>query len=44
MKVSKEEITQNVFMQLATDVAFTQMITNAGFKKYGQAVVAAMVK
>ena len=31
-------------MKMVRNVIFTQMSANAGFKKYGEAVVAAMVK
>ena len=43
-KMSKHETTQHTYMQMATYVIFTQMSANKGFKKYGQAAVAAMIK
>ena len=35
---------QHNYMQTACDVVFTQMSANAGFKKYGEPAVAAMIK
>ena len=35
---------QSTYMKVACDVIFTQIHANAGFKKYGQPTVAAMIK
>ena len=42
--INREEMSQRTFMQMATDIIFTQMSANKGFKKYGQPAIAAIIK
>ena len=37
-------MSQRTYMQMATDIIFTQMSANKGFKKYGQPAIAAIIK
>ena len=41
---NQHDMMQHNYMQTACDVVFTQMSANAGFKKYGEPAVAAMIK
>ena len=34
-KISGEEMSQHTYMQMVTDIIFTQMSANKAFKKYG---------
>ena len=43
-KISQEAMSQHTYMQMATDVIFTQMSAREGIKKHGQAAIAAMIK
>ena len=43
-KVSKKATSQETYMQIATDIIFTQMSAREGFKKHGQAAISAMIK
>ena len=43
-KMSREEMSQRTYMQMVTDIIFTQMSANKGFKKYGQPAIAAIIK
>ena len=39
-----EKYAQDIYIQTACNVIFTQMSANAGFKKYGPRAIVAMIK
>ena len=42
--MNKGATSQHTYMQLVTDIIFTQMSANKGFKKYEQLAIAAIIK